>query len=48
MVSKITTARASRTYIQLHPDQYRKVVNLGELPIKWESLSFVDAINPRR
>lgn len=48
LVTQITTDRASRTYIQLHPEQYKKVVNLGKLRIKWESLSFVDAINPRR
>lgn len=47
--NKISTDKASRTYVQLSPHQYKTVTANGSnrIRINWESLPFVDSINPR-
>lgn len=46
-VHKITGPKASRMYVHCSPELYQKLPAEKRLQIKWESLSFVDCINPR-
>lgn len=46
-VNKVSGVRASRIYVRCSPEQYQQLPMDKRIRIMWESLAFVDAVNPR-
>lgn len=47
VLHKVTGVKASRIYVRCSPELYQLLPTEKRIRIKWEFLSFVDAINPR-